>query len=198
MKIKRRVAFKNKLLKLQLLETKALDKKSYLKLEDIEYKLKNVSHIIHKYNISGKSILFVGIPTKIGTQIRRLIGNNDRHIFLPASLWVKGILSNKKFNVGSLSKTNLNDKERVSRLISKIKTKVELVVVLNGDLSDGVLAESYISRKPTIFLNKSSDMKNNSDYIVPVDLEFKSRQSYENLLYSLLVAILKKRRKTLK
>ena len=195
MKIKKNLKFQNKLIKLQLLETKAFDKKSYLKLEDIEYKLKNVSHIIYKYNISGKSILFVGIPTKIGIQIQKLINNNN-HIFLPTSLWVKGILSNKKLNAINLSKNLLNDKSKISKLISKIKTKVELVVILNNNLSETILAESYISRKPTIFLNKPLNTeKYKCDYIVPIDLGFKNRQSYENLLYSILVAILKKRRK---
>lgn len=194
MKIKRNITFRNKLLKLQLLETKAFDKKSYLKLEDIEYKLKNVAHIIHKYNISGKSILFIGVPTKIGVQIKRLI-NTNKHIFLPTSLWIKGILSNKKLNRVNLSKNAFTDKGKISRLISQIKTKVELVVILDADVSNNILTESYISRKPTIFLNQSLDTKNNCDYIVPIDLEFKNKQSYKNLLYSILVAVLKKRLK---
>nr|QDA21755.1 ribosomal protein S2 [Proschkinia sp. SZCZR1824] len=198
MKITKKLKFQNKLVKLHLLETKAFDKKSYLKLEDVEYRLKHVCHIIHKYNMANKSVLFVGIPTKIGIEIQKSL-NSNQHIFMPISIWIKGMLSNKKFNLLNLSKSRSRSKNKFSKLVSKIKTKIELIVILSDKSAAEILDESYASKKPIILLNKSLGIDDKRfDYLVPGNLRFKNKQFYENLFYSILVSTLKKRRKTKK
>ena len=68
MKIRKIKNHKNKLLKLKILQTEIYTKSQYkndINFENIEYRLKKILHIIYKYNISNKRILFIGIPLDI-------------------------------------------------------------------------------------------------------------------------------------
>lgn len=196
MKIKKILKYNNKLVKLKLIQTKTYTKSQYLnllKIEDIEYRLKKISHIIHKYNSLNKNILFVGIPLQVSSYIQKFTNNNN-HIFFPTSAWVRGILSNKNFDLTRITKIQSMNKSQISKLILKIKKKVDLVVILEDTPTNNVLNESYISRKPTILLNTDLDIKNTkSDYKVPGQPKFKNNQIRDNLFYSLLISTLKKK-----
>ena len=97
MKIKNIIKYKNKLLKLKLIKTKIYKKKDQLtntRIEDIEYRLKKVLHVIYKYHTNNKRILFIGVPVHTDKETKNLI-NSTRHTFIPESAWVNGIITNK-------------------------------------------------------------------------------------------------------
>lgn len=196
MKIEKRSKFKNKLVKLKLIQTKAYNKLQYLdllKIEDIEYRLKKICHIIHKYHVHNKVILFVGSPTNVSLYIQNCITNNN-HIFFPLFAWKSGILSNKNFDINQVSNPLTFNQNQISKLISKIQRKVDLIVVLEDTLTQDVLHESYISRKPTVLLHSDLNIiSKKSDYKMPVSLKFSDKQSRDSIFYILLISILKKR-----
>jgi len=187
MKIKKTLKFQNKLVKLKLMQTKAYNKKHYfdfLQLEDIAYRLKKICHIIHKYNVLNKSILFIGIPLKVISQLQQLT-QNKTHIFLPTFVWLHGLLSNKK--------SKPSGSKLPFKLISRIRNKIELVVIFTDTEKREVLQESYQSRIPTLVINTKLETQNDkADYKVPGDLDFHNGKISDNVFYSLLVATLKK------
>ena len=89
--------YKNKIFKLKLIQTK-IYKKSYnnfIKIEDINIRLKKALHVIYNYHINNKRILFIGIPMHIAPKLKKLL-KNTKHLFIPEYVWMSGILTNQE------------------------------------------------------------------------------------------------------
>jgi ribosomal protein S2 len=195
MKTQKVLKYKNKLIKLKLIQTKTYIKKQYinnLKLEDIQYRLKKIFYIIYKYHIYNKKILFIGAPFDINSQISNLFRITN-HIFIPNSIWIKGILSNKKLCFKHLFKDEKNSKNKISELLLKLKKNVDLIIILGELNNEDILNESYIARIPVITINSNFNATfNKPSYKVPGNFNFITKKIRDNLFYSMLVAVLKK------
>lgn len=181
MKIQKIQLKKNKLIKLKLIKTKIYNSNENIKIDHVISRLKKGLHLIYKYHISNKKILFIGAPININSYFKFKI---TRHIFLPKSVWVNGILNTQNLSDNFLSKdeTSFN-----------LKKKVDLIVILNSSFKENILKESYLENTPTIVLNNSltiNDFK--SSYKIPGNFKFTNNKIKDNFFYTILNALFKK------
>jgi ribosomal protein S2 len=198
MKLKKIVKHKNKLLKLGILKTKILNKYQYLngvKIEDIENRLKKILHIIYKYNISKKRILFVGLP--LNTLKLKKITKKNNHVFLPSKTWIRGIIYNRETCLKHLSKNKKRQTNKISKIILQLKKTIDLIIIFDETSNIDVINEGYLARVPIISLGNNLDIRfEKPSYKVPgnfkfIDKKFISLNKTRNyFLNSLLIAIL--------
>jgi ribosomal protein S2 len=195
MKIKNITKYKNKLLRLKLIKTKIYKNEDLLintRIEDIEYRLKKALHIIYKYHIYNKRILFVGVPESTSKEIKYLI-NNTKHTFIPESTWINGILTNKMSCFKYLSKNPKAANSNTSKLLFKLRNKSELIVIFDKVMDTTALNEGYVARIPIISLNCDfANLKAKSTYKVPGNFKFTKKKVRDNFFFSVLKATFKK------
>lgn len=195
MKIEKKLKYKNKLLKLKLLQTKIFEKKHHLNnitLEDIEYRIKKALHVIYKYHFNDKKILFVGDGISIYNNIRLLL-KNSKHVWIPESVWVNGMLTNPSANFKHVTKNRKTINNDLSKILLKLKKKSDLVVVLNHSTNINVLKESYRTKIPVIFLNNSLNiLDSRPSYKIPGTFKFSQKKIRNTFFYSILAATIKK------
>lgn len=184
MKIKNTTKNQNKLLKLKLIKTK-IYKKNYtftnLKIEDIEYRLKKGLQIIYRYHVSGKKILFISNSLAIKTKIKILL-KNTKHLFVPEYFLLNKIITNKP---PFFSKENLCHKT------SNLKNN--LIVILDKQINNDILTESYQTKTPIIFLGSNLNIFNiKSNYKIPGNFVLAKKKIKDNFLLALLETTLKK------
>jgi ribosomal protein S2 len=195
MKIKK-IEHKNfKLLKLNLIKSKILKKNHYLKnitLEDIEFRLKKILNLIYLYHSSNKKILFVGNPLKINTELK-IILSRTKHIFIPKSAWITGIITNQNSYLKSLFKKKTNTLNVISERILQLKKKSDLIVIMDQELDFQALEEGYKTNIPVICLNSDLNIFNNKiSYKVPGNFIISKNKLKNNLFYSILLSTFKK------
>lgn len=181
MKIKKINKYQNKLLKLRLIKTKIYKNQhqfNSIQIEDIEYRLKKALHIIHKFHTNNKKILFIGIPIKIHKKLKQLL-NNTKHIYIPESIWIDGIITNRNACFKYLSKNSKStiNKNKVSKLLTKLKNKSDLIVIFDKSLDHTALNESYVTRLPIISFNYNLDIfETKSSYKIPGNFKFTKKK----------------------
>ena len=109
MKIRKIKKFQYTLLKLNLIKDqvykKKIQKNNYddvfnIKTEIIELHLKKALQIIYKYHMNHKKILFIGVPQNFQKKFSNIL-RNTKHIAIPKSIWINGVLSNRYCNIPS-------------------------------------------------------------------------------------------------
>lgn len=197
MKIKQIKQKSYKLLNFNLAKTKILRKNHYLKsisIEDIEFRLKKIFNLIYLYHISNKKILFVGNPMKINTEIKSIF-SKTKHTFMPKSAWVKGIITNQILYFKSLFKFKKKKSLITPKLlvILQLKTKFDLIVIVDQESDFKALEESYKSNIPVITLNSDLNIFNReASYKVPGNFIESKNKVRNNIFYSILLSTLKK------
>lgn len=191
MKIKNTTKNKNKLLKLKLIKTK-IYKKNYsftnLKIEDIEYRLKKGLEIIYKYHVNGKKILFVNSSSAIETTLKNLL-KNTKHTFIPDYLWLNGAITNKQDQpfFSRLQKQNVSD------ITLKFKKNNSLIVILDKNIKNDAITESYKTKIPVIFLGRDLNIFDvKSNYKIPGNFLLAKKKIRDNFFLALLESTLKK------
>lgn len=197
MKINKITKYQSKLVKLKLIKTKIYKKNDYhfIKIEEIISRLKKALHIIYKYHINNKRILFVGTPIHIEEKLKNLI-KNTRHTYIPESVWMNGVLTNQQSCFKYLLKNQQSINRKISTILFKTKKKSDLIVILDSSVNPNALSEGYLTRTPVISLNlhlDNSDIK--SSYKVPGNFKFTHKKARSNFFYSILSATLKKAQK---
>ena len=200
MKINRIKSYNYKLVKLKLIKTKVYKKKldHFIKIEDISNRLKKALHIIYKYHINNKKILFTGTPVNVDSRFRNIL-KNTKHTLIPEALWMNGLITNQRSCVKYLSKNQKAINNKISKLLFKIKNKSDLIVVLNSSDNIAVLNEGYSARIPIISMNydvEGFDLK--ASYKISGNFQFKKKKVRDTFFYSLLTAVLKKANQNLK
>lgn len=200
MKIKKITKYQNKLLKLKLTQSKIYNKKHYInntKIEDIEYRLKKSIHIIYKYHVFKKRILFLGTPLQIIPQFKKVL-INTKHFVIPESAWMNGIITNKILFFKHLSKNKKITNNKISEFIFQFKKNIDLIVLFNNSLKNA-LNEGYLAKIPIISLNTNLNIQNlKINYKIPGDFKFSNKKLLDNFFYSILVTVLKKGNKSKK
>jgi ribosomal protein S2 len=189
MKLKSTVKNKNKLLKLKLIKTK-IYKKNYsfanLKIEDIEYRLKKGLEIIYKYHVNGKKILFVSSSSAIEIAIKNLL-KNTKHIFMPDYLWLNGTIINKQPLFSKSQEKNLRE------TTLKFKKNNNLTVILDKEIKNHIITESFKTKTPVIFLGNSLNIFDiKSNYKIPGNFLLAKKKIRDNFFLALLENTLKK------
>ncbi len=187
--------YKNKILKLKLIQTK-IYKNNFqnkpIKIEDISSRLKKVFTIIYNYHINNKTILFVGTPIDLGIKIKQLL-NKTNHFFIPESIWLSGILTNLESCRKYLSKNTKSINNKTYEVFFKMQKHSDLIVIFNYSSNQKAIVEAYLAKLPVICLNCNLDITNSSlSYKVPGNFKFKKKKVRNMLVYAILAAILKK------
>lgn len=195
MKIENITKYKNKLLRLQLIKTKIYKKKDQLtrtRMEDIEYRLKKALHVIYKYHTQNKRILFIGIPVQKGKDTQNLL-KNTKHTFIPESIWINGIITNKNSCFKYLLNNPKATAAKGSKLLFKLRNRSDLIVLFNSTQDTTALNEGYISRIPIISLNCDLDISETKlTYKVPGNFKFTKKKVRDNFFFSILKATFRK------
>lgn len=202
MKITNLKKYKTKLLKLKLLKTKIYKSEnniSYLLLKNMENRLKKILHVIYRFHIANKRILFIGTPLKLSNQIKQLL-KNKKHSFIPESVWMNGIITNSKPSFKHLIQQNAINKDKTSKFLFNLKNQADLIVVLNESYNLIALKESALRRIPTISLNTKYKFFNSSlsTYKTTGDYNFTKKTTRNNFFFLLLSSVLKKAEQTKK
>lgn len=198
MKVKKvKPKYINKLTKLQILKSKIYKKNHdfFLKKIDInrtQLYLKKIAFIIYEFHIINKKILFLNFPKKMEKKITKNIKQNQ-HIFISNENVINGIISNQKINLHQFNqlqnifKNNLKNKTPIKKLI-------DLIVIFNPKSQLNIDKKIYISQIPTITisenLNRCLNLKQN--YKLLGNFKFVEKQINNNILFSILRAIIKK------
>jgi ribosomal protein S2 len=186
--------YKNKLIKLKLIQTKTYKKNynNFIKIEDITSRLKKALHIIYHYHINNKRIVFIGTPLNIIYKFQKLL-KTTKHILIPESIWVSGLLTNQKTCFKHLSKNPKFTENKTSKVLFQLKKKIDLIVVLNFMYNQEAINEAYLSYIPSISLNCDLKILNNiSSYKIPGNFKFTKKKVRDILFYSILAATFKK------
>lgn len=194
MKIDKIKSLKNKLVTLKLIETRTYLKtsKSSLKIVDIASRLKKSLHIIYKYHNNNKRILFVGTPMNFNKNLQNIF-KNTKHILLPQSIWINGILTNSNVLKLYLSKNKTSINSKFSEMLLKLYKKPDLIVILKSSFKEKILNEGNLANIPIIFLGyplNISDLR--VSYKLPGNFKFAKKKIRDNLFYFILTAIFKK------
>jgi ribosomal protein S2 len=195
MKIKK-IEHKNyKLLRFNLIKSKILKKNHILKninIEDIEFRLKKILNVIFLYHISNKKILFIGNPVKINTKIKNILGKT-KHVFIPKSTWVTGIITNQNSYLKSLFKQKTNEFNLISERILQLKKKSDLIVIMDQKLDKNAVEESYKAQIPIIALNSDLNIFDTKiNYKLPGNFILSKNRLKNNFFYSILFSTIKK------
>jgi len=200
MKINKIVSCKYKLLNLKLVKTKTYKKNqnNFIKLEDISSRLKKALHIIYKYHMNKKQILFVGSPINMNHNFKKYL-KNTKHIIIPKSAWMNGSITNQESCFKYISKNHKIINNKISEILFQMKKKSDLIVILDSELNASALNEGYLAKIPVISLNSDLDISNfKSNYKIPGNFKFVGKKIRDTFFYSILIATLKKANKNSK
>ena len=143
----------SQILKLETLKRVFKHKVSVHKIEKKFLELKVILSIIYHYNFFDKTILFIGVPNKVTTTLKK---QNNPHLFLPSKLSLKGVFNNKNFAKKYLSCQKI---KKMNRTV--LKKVPKLIISLNSSVNRFVLNEVNKLRIPIINL---TDTNNNKKY----------------------------------
>lgn len=200
MKIDKQKLLKNKLLKLKLIETKIYKNNhnnNDWKISDIVTRLKTSLNIVYKYHTNNKRILFIGDYKKLNNNFKKLF-KNSKHILLPKSVWMNGLLTNQKSCFKYLRKNHYLINKKFSKTLFQFSKKIDLIVLLDSYYKTNILNEGYIADIPIISLGSSTtyvDLK--ASYIIPGNFKFSKKIIRDHVFYLILSSLLKKANKNI-
>jgi ribosomal protein S2 len=166
-------------------------------METIELHLKRALQIVYKYHISHKKILFIGIPKNFQKKFSNLL-RNTKHITIPKSVWINGVLSNRSAIFRHLylkRQKNIEKKNRLQNktiyfLMSVIK-QPNLIIIFNQNLEKNAITETYKLKLPIITLNNNIFFDTKPSYKIPGNFETIYKKTYP-AVFLILISILKK------
>ena len=154
---------------------------SKIEVKSTKILLNKIANIIYLYHITNKTILFLGFPTKFIKILK-----TTKHILVPEFMW-----QNNMFNSINLSKKTKTPKN-IFKLQTKLKKKVDLIIINNLDRNTTPFKESYLARIPAITITKRieiSKLKSNYNSTGSYNL-FTEKQENNNFFYLFLKTIL--------
>ena len=149
MKLKKLKKLKYSNLELQIFKLyskkKSFNQKNEIKLTEIL--LNKIANIIYLYHVKNKTILFLGFPNNFTKTLK-----TTKHILVPEFMW-----QNNMFNfVSSNKKTKIP--KNIFELQTKLKKKVDLIVINNLSTNSLAFKESYLTRIPAITVTDKVDI----------------------------------------
>lgn len=199
MKLEKTYQAKNKLIKLKLIETKFFGKnfKTSSKLVDIIFRLKKCLHLIYNYHVNNKQILFIGLPIEYIKQFKQIGIKN--HIYLPDSIWLNGIITNKRACFMYLHKNKKLIDKNFSKLLYQLDNQIDLIVVLDSQFKKNIINESYIANIPLICFDSLLEVSNfKVEYKIFGDFKFSKKKIRSDVFSLILLSTVKKANNNLK
>lgn len=194
MKIEKIFNFKNRLLELLLLKF-YFQNSVTTKInttETIVARLKKILHIVYKYHILNKKILFINASTKNHFYIEKII-KHTKHITIPESVWINGLVTNKKSCLKYLIKNQIYSKNTLNELLLTINEPFDLVLIINNIKNKSLIKEILNSQIPVIYLNTFSNNPRNFNHLnYTLNIELKPKKTISNFFFLILKTIFKK------
>ena len=206
MKIRKIKKFQYTLLKLNLIKDQVYRRKIKknkfddvlnIKTEIIELHLKRALQIIYKYHMNHKKILFIGVPQNFQKKLSSVL-KNTKHIAIPRSIWINGILSNRSAIFRHLYLKRQKNIEKKIKLQNKtiyflmsVIRQPDLIVIFNQDLEKNALNETYKLKLPIITLNNNLFFDTKSSYKIPGNFQSIYKKTH-HAVFLILTSILKK------
>jgi ribosomal protein S2 len=156
-----------------------LNSHNNIKFSDIKTRIKKILHIVYKYHMLNKKILFLGTPIENHFYIEKFL-KQAKHIAIPESIWVNGLITNKKSCFKYLVKKQTYSKNNASKLLLKLNEPIDLILVVNNIENKSLLHEIFNSQIPIIYLNDT------------LGIELKSKKIVFNFFFSVIKTIIKK------
>lgn len=206
MKIKKNKTFQYTLLKLNLIKSQVYKKKIQPNHYDdvlntntqlIELHFKRALQVISKYHMNHKKILFIGVPQIFQKKFSKIL-KNTKHIAIPQSIWINGILTNRPYILRSFDlkrqkyiKKNWLQNKIIYFLISMMK-RPNLIVVFDSNFKKNKLKETYKLKLPIITLDSNLYFfDSNFFFKVPGNFQQIYKKTHHTILLA-LASILKK------
>ena len=123
-------------------------------IENLELNFKNSLTLIYKYHIENKKILFLGLPDFKQTKLLTVI-KLSKHYFIPNTLWLNGLLINKRSVLNYIKSKNLV-------YFLNINTKPDLIVLFNPKNPKNILSEAKKLNIPVVLFGDI--LKEKGDY----------------------------------
>ena len=186
-----------KLFNLRLLKTGVgLEKINSNKIKAIELHIKKALHIIYKFHIANKRILFIEGNFKEKNQLKNLLAKTS-HTFLPRTVWVNGAIGNSVSILKHLVRRHhlKKTKKNESQDLFKISKNYNLIVLLDEKSNFSVLTESLKKRVPIIILNSKKISLNFNAGTYNMLVNFGLKKSRNNTFYAILTSLFKKAKK---
>jgi hypothetical protein len=121
---------------------------------------------------------------------------NAKHIFIPKSTWISGVITNQNTSFKSLLNKQDASNNKISKRLLQLKEKSDLVVIFDQELDNKALEESYTSRIPVISLNSFLNIFDiKSSYKVPGNYISPKNKLKNDFFCSILLSIFKKSNK---
>jgi hypothetical protein len=112
-----------------------------------EVLLNKIANITYLYHVTGKTILFLGFPTNFNKILK-----STKHLIVPEFMWQNNMFSN------NISFSNNDKKARIPKNIFKLKTKlkkkIDLIIINNVNNNKMAFKESYLARIPAVTLTE--------------------------------------------
>ena len=186
MKLKHIRVKKYKLMRLYLAKYEAYKKKGLTSvisdtvLDRLEIGLKKVLFIIYQYHVYNKRILFIGMPHSTDKNFLDVLFKS-RHIFVPRSVWKRGLLGNKE----SLSKKSLNFSYLKNFL--NMKDNPHLIIIFNEEKLFNIVPECQKLYIPVIYFGSLKKGLDGLTYLVEGNfVNRKIKIFFQFLIYSIL------------
>lgn len=125
---------------------KTFNPKTEIKLTEIL--LNKIANIVYLYHITGKTILFLGFPSSFNGLLIA-----TKHLSVPEFMWQNNMFSH---NSSLVKKASVP--KNVLKLKTKLRKKVDLIVINNIEKNKIAYRESYFARIPAIVLTKELEV----------------------------------------
>ena len=116
--------------------------------------LRKIANIMYLYHVTGKTILFIGFPISFNKNLK-----TTKHVIIPEFLWQNNMF-NTTINLSNNSK-NTKLPKNILKLKTKLKKKVDLIVINNVDKNKIAFKESYLNKIPSITLTGKHQITEN-------------------------------------
>ncbi len=128
---------------------KTFNPKIEIKLTEVL--LNRIANILYLYHITGKTIVFLGFPTNFNKILEK-----TKHLLVPEFMWQNNMFNNN----GKLSNKNRKTKipKNMFKLKTKLRKKVDLIIINNIEKNNIAFKESYLARIPVITLSEKLEI----------------------------------------
>jgi len=151
--------------------------------------LKQVFSIIFEYNENKKTIMFLGVPSKIINNYKKKIFKS-KHIFIPENYWTKGLLTNKSsFSKGLKNERMISAKNLYVRKYLAKKRKPNLLIIFNHRNKLEILKETTKLKIPVVSLFDFDE----SNYVLYPIVSNENKIRYNHLIFYLLISLFKRK-----
>ena len=172
----------------QYSKKKKFNPKTEIKLTEVL--LNKIANVTYLYHVTGKTILFLGFPANFNKILKA-----TKHLLVPEFMWQNNMFNN------NISFSNNNKKAKMPKNIFKLKTKlrkkVDLILINNADKNKIAFKESYLARIPAITLTEKQEItKIRSSYNSTGSYNFFSeKEGNMNFFYLFIKSVLLRAKK---